>query len=186
LDDPDGPARIQQVMHSEQVSPALRRVLRSPQVLDVVEQLLGPEISLFHSKLLPKAARAGTAIPWHQDYAYWRTETNEPLMVNCQIAIDEAVLENGCIQFVPGSHTRGLVDHETKGGTFGIFITEPDEQRDDAVAVEMAPGDVVFFSCLVAHGSDENRSDRDRCMNTFVYNAPGNDPDTCREVLRGQ
>src|SRR5688572_27082904 len=48
--------RIKQLMHGELVSPALDRLVRAPEVLDVVETLLGPDLSLYHCKLLMKAA----------------------------------------------------------------------------------------------------------------------------------
>lgn len=112
FDVPNMPPRIKQLMQSERVSPTLNKILRSDAILDIIEQLIGPDISLFHSKLLPKGAKAGTAIPWHQDYAYWHLDDNRPLMVNCQLAIDATTRENGCIQFVPGSHKWGLQEHE--------------------------------------------------------------------------
>ncbi len=187
-DDPNKPRRIKQLMHSELVSPTLNRILRCDAMLDIVESLIGPDISLYHSKLLLKAARDGTAVPWHQDYAYWVREDNRPLMMNCQLAIDPATKENGCIQFIPGSHKGGLLEHERKQMTFGVFLPGPAYyyEREDAVAVEMQPGDGVFFSSLVIHGSAPNTSDCDRRMNTFAYNVTGNNLTQCREALRGR
>lgn len=187
-DDPNKPKRIKQLMHSELVSPTLNRVLRCDSMLDIIESLIGPDIALYHSKLLLKAARDGTAVPWHQDYAYWVREDNRPLMMNCQLAIDPATKENGCIQFVPGSHKWGLQEHERKQQTFGVFLPGPAYyyERDDAVDVEMQPGDGVFFGPLVVHGSAPNTSDDDRRMNTFAYNVTGNDLTQCREALRGR
>ncbi len=180
------PARIRQLMHSEVVSAGLNRALRCDDMLDIIEDLIGPNISLYHSKLLMKAARDGTAIPWHQDYAYWKREDNRPLMVNCQLAIDGADDANGCIQFIPGSHTWGLQEHERAQTSFGVFLPGHYRRRDDAVAVAMAPGDGVFFSALTIHGSGPNRSNRDRRMNTFAYNVTGNSEGQCRETLRGR
>jgi ectoine hydroxylase-related dioxygenase (phytanoyl-CoA dioxygenase family) len=186
FDDPSKPRRILQLMHSELVSPALNSVLRCAVMLDIIEDLIGSDISLYHSKLLMKAARDGTAIPWHQDYAYWKREDNRPLMVNCQLAIDGATRENGCIQFVPGSHTWGLQEHERVQRTFGVFLAGHYYEREDAVGVEMEPGDGVFFSSLIIHGSAPNQSNQDRRMNTFAYNVTGNSLTQCREVLRGK
>ena len=53
--------------------------------------------------------------PWHQDYSYWITEDNRPLMLNCMFQIDDATRENGCLQMVPGSHRWGLQEHEREG-----------------------------------------------------------------------
>ena len=107
FDNPNTPPRIKQLMQSELVSLTLNKILRSDTMLDIIEQLIGPDISLFHSKLLPKDAKDGTAIPWHQDYAYWDLDDNRPLMVNCQLAIDATTQENGCIQFVPAAMNGG-------------------------------------------------------------------------------
>jgi phytanoyl-CoA hydroxylase len=185
-DDPAKPKRIKQLMHSEVVSPALNRILRCDAMLDIVAELMDPDISLYHSKLLLKAANDGTAIPWHQDYAYWKRDDNRPLMINCQLAIDEATLENGCIQYVPGSHKWGLQEHERTKQTFGVFLPGHYHEREDAVLVEMAPGDGVFFNALVIHGSAANTSGRDRRMNTFAYNVTGNSVTQCREAMRGK
>lgn len=179
------PKLIKQLMHSEKVSPGLNTVLRSKEVLDIVAALIGPKISLFHSKLLMKAAKDGTVTPWHQDYAYWKRGTNRPVQLNCMLAIDPATLENGCIQFVPGTHKGGLQTHDRKDGvSFGVFLPGYFAPREGAVPVSMAPGDCIFFGSLVIHGSDGNRSNQDRRANTVAYTVTGDDETHCREVLR--
>src|SRR4051794_13948935 len=52
--DPSIQRQIKQLMHAETVSPALDRLVRAPQVLDVVDSILGPDVSLYHCKLLMK------------------------------------------------------------------------------------------------------------------------------------
>jgi len=182
-DDPTKPRRIRQLMHGELVSPALDRFIDSPNVLDILEPLMGPDISLFHSKLLMKAARDGTITPWHQDYAYWTRHNNEPHMVNCMLHIDDADAENGGIQFVPGSHKDGLLDHDTADMSFGVFLPGYFGEREGAVTLEMEAGDAVFFGPLVIHGSAANESDRDRRACTTAYDVTGNG--YCRRVVRG-
>jgi len=178
------PKRIRQLMNSEKVSPGLNESVRSATVLDIVEDLMGQDISLFHSKLLMKAAHDGTITPWHQDYSYWVKKENRPVHLNAMLAIDAATKENGCIQFVPGSHKQGLLPHDRKEQAFGLFLPGYFQPRPDAVLVEMAPGDCVFFGPLVIHGSDSNRSTKDRRANTVAYTVTGNDHG--REVLRGK
>jgi ectoine hydroxylase-related dioxygenase (phytanoyl-CoA dioxygenase family) len=106
----DRPRRIRQLMHSEKVSPAIESLLTSDTMLDVVEQLIGPRIILYHSKLMMKAARDGSFTPWHQDFGYWRYSSKVPSQVNCMLSIDPSTLANGCIRFVPGSHKAGLAE----------------------------------------------------------------------------
>lgn len=176
---------IRQLMHSERISPTLNHILRSDTMLDVVSELMHPHVALYHCKLLPKEARVGAATPWHQDYAYWQTEENRPLMINCQIAIDPMTLENGCLEFIPGSHRWGLQDHERHQETFGMFLPGRYYKRDEGITVPMEPGDGIFFTSLVIHGSAPNTSDKPRWANTFAFNVPGNGVQIPREVLRG-
>src|SRR5438874_3708451 len=178
--------KIKQLMHAELVSPALDRLVRSDAVLDVVEAVIGPDISLYHCKLLMKAARDGTITPWHQDYSYWVTDDNRPLMLNCMLQIDDATVENGCLQVVPASHKKGLMAHEREGKVFGRFLPGYFQPREDAVPLPMRAGSTVFFGPLIIHGSDANRSERDRRAVTIAYNVTGNNPAQCREVLRGR
>src|SRR5215208_6607109 len=110
--DPRIQRRIKQLMHAEKISPTIDAFLRSDRILDVVADLIGPDICLYHCKLLMKAARDGTVTPWHQDYAYWSADDNRPLMLNCMFQIDDATMENGCLQMVPGSHRGRLLEHE--------------------------------------------------------------------------
>ena len=186
FEDSDLPKRIRQLMHSEVVSPTLNTMLRSDGMLEVVTALIGPDVSLYHSKLLMKAANDGTAIPWHQDYAYWKKEGNEPLMVNCMVAIDPMDEVNGCTEFVAGSHHWGLQEHQREQTSFGVFLPGHYQVRDDSTAIELDRGDAIFFNALVIHGSAPNTSDCDRRANTFAYNVTWNGESQCREVLRGK
>ena len=185
-EDEDTREWIRQLMHSELVSPTLNALLRDDTVLDIVEDLIGPDISLYHSKLLPKSRGTGAEVPWHQDYAYWRQDTNQPLMVNCMLAIDPADEHNGCLEFLPGSHKWGLQEHERHQEAFGVFLPGRYYPRPEGQAFPMQPGDALFFTSLVIHGSAPNHSDVDRWANTIAYNVTGNGRDQCREVLRGR
>jgi ectoine hydroxylase-related dioxygenase (phytanoyl-CoA dioxygenase family) len=165
------------------VSPGLDRLIDSPNVLDILRPLMGQDISLFHCKLLMKAARDGTVTPWHQDYAYWVRQNNEPQMVNCMLHIDDANAENGAIQFVPGSHRDGLVEHDRADTSFGVFLPGYFDAREEAVTLDMKAGDAVFFGSLVVHGSAANTSDCDRRACTIAYDVTGNG--YCRRVVSG-
>jgi ectoine hydroxylase-related dioxygenase (phytanoyl-CoA dioxygenase family) len=176
--------RIKQLMHAEVVSPTINRFLRSDPVLEIVEALIGPEISLYHCKLLMKAAREGTVTPWHQDYAYWVAEDNRPLMLNCMFQIDDATLENGCLQVVPGSHRWALQEHEREARPFGRFLPGHFQPREDAVPIPLQAGSAIFFGPMIIHGSDANRSDQERRACTIAYNVTGNGAGRCRELLR--
>jgi ectoine hydroxylase-related dioxygenase (phytanoyl-CoA dioxygenase family) len=183
--DPRIQRRIKQLMHAEKISPTIDAFLRSDRILDVVADLIGPDICLYHCKLLMKAARDGTVTPWHQDYAYWVAPDNRPLMLNCMFQIDDSTPENGCLQMVPGSHRGRLLEHEREGKVFSRFLPGYFEPRADAVPLPLRAGSAVLFGPMIIHGSDANRSDQERRACTVAYNVPGNGEGRCRETLRG-
>jgi ectoine hydroxylase-related dioxygenase (phytanoyl-CoA dioxygenase family) len=186
---PEGrPKRIKQLMHSEVVCPSINEFVRCDAVLDIVESVIGRDITLFHSKLLMKAAHDGTVTPWHQDYSYWKTPSNFPAYINCMVAIDPFTKENGCTQYIAGSHKGGLIEHERHSGiSFGVYLPGYFQPRPEAIYAEMAPGDAIFFGSLIIHGSGGNNSPNSRRANTMAFAVTGNDnPKWCRGVLRGK
>jgi len=168
------PRRIRQLMHSEKVSPIIDAMSRSDEILDILQALMGPEIYLFHSKLMMKAAHDGSFTPWHQDWGYWQHESLEPSQVNCMLFIDRADTENGSIRFVDGSHLGGAAAHRDFASDSFRLGLDGGLDAYDATLLEMDPGDAVFFGPLVIHGSGPNPSPRDRRANTFAYDKPNN------------
>ena len=85
---------------------------RSARMVDTVEALLGGPVYHYQSKLTAKEARTGGAWEWHQDYGYWYYNgCLFPHLTSCMIALDRTDRENGCLQFIKGSHAMGRADH---------------------------------------------------------------------------
>ena len=134
-----------------------RDVMGSDKILDVVSDLIGPEVYYHSSKLMCKPAKGGRRKPWHQDYAYWSDmNTNQ---VTVWTAIDAATRENGCMQIIPGSHKRGLIEHHHGEDWMIDEVNISDENIEFA---EMNPGDTLIFNVLALHASDPNHSSKPR------------------------
>jgi ectoine hydroxylase-related dioxygenase (phytanoyl-CoA dioxygenase family) len=171
---PDDPPRIRQLMNSEMVCPTIDAISRDAELLSIMRQLIGPNVMLYHSKLMLKAARNGSYTPWHQDWGYWHVSSREPTQINCMLAIDPMDQDNGCIRYSPGSHRAGLIPHsDFKTDSFNIGIPGNLEAFEN-VPVELDPGDAVFFGPLVLHCSAPNQSGRDRRANTFAFDRTRN------------
>ena len=167
--------KIRQLLNSELVCPELERMLSpdSP-LIGIMGQLLGPEMMLFHSKLMMKSAQDGSITPWHQDWGYWQYHHINPSQYNAMLAIDAADEANGCIRFVPGSHKAGPIDHKDFGTReFNKGLEGSITDRENR-AIRMEPGDIVIFGALIIHGSAPNTSDRHRRANTFAFDKVGN------------
>ena len=152
---------------------------RCERIVNGVEQLLDDEAYHYHSKMILKDARTGGAWAWHQDYGYWYDNgVLFPNMCSVTIAVDEATIENGCLQVLKGSHKMGRVNHALTGEQTGADLERVEEARKrlELVHCEMKAGDALFFHCNTLHCSAANRSDKPRWSLICCYNARSNNP----------
>jgi ectoine hydroxylase-related dioxygenase (phytanoyl-CoA dioxygenase family) len=144
---------------------------RNPDILDMVEQVLGPNIALWNSSFFAKPARDGYETPWHQDGEYWPLRP----MATCTvwIAVDAASSENGCLQVIRGSHkARRLRSHHTNADPELTLHQEIDDDEIDlseAVGLELEAGQISLHDVYLTHGSLANRSERPRRGMTLRY-----------------
>lgn len=170
-----GEPRIQQLLFADKVSPFLHRLIRSEKLMSMMRELVGPELKLFESKFVLKSAHVGGEVPWHQDFAYWKSFSRSPVQVNAMIYIDDADATNGALEVIPGSHLTGVRDHGRHGGgrTFTL-ATAPSRRGDEhVVLIPGKAGTAILFGPLILHHSAPNRSDRQRRSVTIVYTIPG-------------
>ena len=135
-----------------------------PEILDMVEQLIGPNFALWNSSLFAKPAKNGLETPWHQDGEFWPIRP----LATCTvwIAVDEANKENGCLRVIKGSHkNRKLRKHNTvKNKKFTLHqVLDPSEYNEnDAVDLELKRGQISLHDVYLLHGSKENLSSKSR------------------------
>jgi phytanoyl-CoA hydroxylase len=155
--------------------PAFAELAEFDRLLDLVEDLIGPTIYYHSSKLMFKPAKHGGIKPWHQDYAYWAS--TKPEQVTCWLALDNATLENGCMQLIPGSHKWGLVKH----GQAELQIDLKNVPQEKVLVAPMKAGSLLCFHVLTLHYSGPNRSDKSRRAFIVDY-----DPNKRMDVKKGE
>lgn len=144
--------------------PEFDTLSRDPRFTGIASQLLQcSEVQLFEDKLNYKPARLGSAFPLHQDNAYW-TEFSDRL-VTVILYIDDAIEENGCVHFVPGSHKQGLLP--TMGGNEPYIA--PTGNPAQTTGAPGQAGSLVVFSGYTIHHSVPNRSPNPRTSILFTY-----------------
>ena len=135
---------------------SLIEVLKAP-----VAQLLGEDSVLFKEKINFKMA-GGDGFKPHQDaQAGW--ERYASYFINVMVCIDEATIENGCLQLAPGHHQSGLAKEWEP-------LTEDDMASMNFVSLPTRPGDICFFDSYAPHQSDPNTSDKIRRLYFATYN----------------
>ena len=144
---------------------------RDSEVLNMVENLIGPDLILWSSGVFCKPAKVGRTVPWHQDGQYWPIKP----LATCSvwIAIDDALCENGCMRYIPGSHrARCLRRHEPTedddlvlNQQVAVDEFDPHSARDNVLyAGQMSMHDVYLI-----HGSNTNVSERRRAGYVMRY-----------------
>ena len=141
-----------------------------PDLLDVAEQIVGPDIIFWGSQVFSKPPGDGMAIPWHQDGQYWPMR---PLAtVTVWIALDPATEENGCLRVVPRTHRSGLMQHVSTDEA-GLALNQglDEDEFDDSGAVDilLEPGQISLHDSMLVHGSNANRSSKRRCGYAIRY-----------------
>lgn len=159
---------------SHLVFPWINRIMRLPKLLQLVEPLLGPDLMVWTSHLYPKEPGDGRFISWHQDSAHWGLDSEQ--IVTLWLALTPVTEENGCMRMLPGTHRKGIVDHEdtwdpdnilTRGQTITSGIDE-----DLAVSVELAAGQCSLHHVNMFHASHPNTSDARRVGLALRYITP--------------
>lgn len=146
-----------------------------PAVLDVIEDVLGPDILVHSASIFSKPPRSRSYVSWHQDGAYWGL--SEPGVTSAWIALSDSTPENGCLRVVPGSHTRRVLPFtETPGAADNLLASglEVAVEVDEAAArdVVLRPGEMSLHHVDIVHGSNPNRSAIQRVGFAVRYVAP--------------
>ena len=141
----------------------LDELAHHPVVLDAVEDLLGPDFSLWGSVLFIKEPGSSHFVSWHQDATYMGITPHD--FVTPWLALGESNLETGCMSMIPGSHRDPVRAHadtfdENNILTRGQAIAEVDEAR--RVDLILRPGQMSLHHARVIHGSQPNRGTRRR------------------------
>lgn len=144
---------------------------RCPAILDLVEDLVGPNIIAWGTHFFCKMPGDPKAVHWHQDASYWPLTPARTVTV--WLAIDDADVENACMHFLSGTHRRGHLEYRTPD-TPGVLWQEITnvEQYGPPVADELRAGEISLHADMLAHGSSPNTSARRRCGLTIRYCGP--------------
>lgn len=166
--------------HSKE-TPKLRRIkspheqhavydaaLRKPELLDIIESLIGPNIRMHHTKLNMKAPGGGQQVEWHTDWGFYPATNDDILEVG--VAFDDMEIENGCLMVIPGSHLGPAYDHH-EDGVFVGAVSESDFSMEDAVPITLKAGGISLHHVRALHGSAPNVSTRPRRLLLMGYSA---------------
>eukprot|EP00118_Oscarella_pearsei_P025637 m.308505 g.308505 ORF g.308505 m.308505 type:complete len:393 (+) comp44135_c0_seq1:74-1252(+) len=152
---------------------AFRTLWADERLLNVVEQIIGPNIAGHPVwNLRPKTPHNEQAtVPWHQDTAYLEKTCWNTMQVTAWIPLLDTNTQNGCMQVIRGGHRLGKTATHTccSGGSWyvDLDVKEMEKTLDidyerDIVTCEIPLGGVLWLNNVIPHRSLENYSDQVR------------------------
>jgi len=161
---------------------SLRRMIRycqpvwdianHPVILDYVQDIIGPNIVAWGTQYFCKLPGDGKVVSWHQDASYWPLTPAHT--VTLWLAVDDADLENGCMQVIPGTHRLGHLDFDLSGADDNSVLPQKIRNAESygaPVPFELKAGEISLHADMLVHGSEPNNSNRRRCGLTIRYAA---------------
>jgi hypothetical protein len=144
--------------------PWVDEIVRAPEVLDAVEDLIGPDLLVFHLSVWPKDANSGTYVSWHQDATYFALEP--ACQVTAWVALTDASVAAGCMEVIPGSHKAGQLRHDqSQDGDNLLSRGQTLARRVDGSRTAFMPvkaGQFSLHHMHLVHNSRPNRSNHRR------------------------
>ena len=159
--------------------PAVFDMITAPRLLDMVEDLIGPEITsnpIQHVRIKPperdlhkdelRAHVGGT--DWHQDRAVALEEADDTKMITVWLAVTDATVENGCLQVIPSK--PDLLPHCPQRQT---AIADGFIDKSLSVPLPVKSGGAVIFDPMTPHASLPNMSNGIRWSFDLRFNRTG-------------
>jgi ectoine hydroxylase-related dioxygenase (phytanoyl-CoA dioxygenase family) len=166
---PDGTRGIRNLWRMADHSPFFHRFATSQRLMALAEAMFnGKTPTMVQVETFSKPARVGSAVPHHQDNAYFCL--TPPDCYTLWIALDASTVENGCVWFARGSH-RAAISHGASGVTGNSMMAIDGLVGLDEVPAILAPGDATAHHCMTIHRSEPNRSEHPRRGLVIVYKA---------------
>jgi non-haem Fe2+, alpha-ketoglutarate-dependent halogenase len=141
-------------------------------ILDIIEDLIGPDFVMWGSHFFCKMPGDGKAVSWHQDGTYWPFTPTKTVTV--WLAFDDSDAGNGGMRVVPRSHLHGDIpwrpSRPEEGNALFRSVDAVEQFGDAPQQINLASGQISLHSDLLLHGSKPNTSvDRRRCGLTLRY-----------------
>ena len=130
-----------------------------PSTLDIVEQMIGPNILLYNVTYIIKEPNTPSHVSWHQDLTFWGLSHDD--QVSMWLALSPATQTSGCMRMIPGSQTDGVYKHEATDDKDNVLLQGQTIQGVDeskAVMCPLAPGEASFHHGWTLHASMPNNS----------------------------
>lgn len=140
-------------------SPIFDQIVHNSKILDVVENIVGPNILAAGTVLFLKEPENKGFISWHQDGIYqgWKPYNS----ITAWLAITDVNEENGCMRMWTGSHKDNFKNHKDTFDEDNLLTrgqTIENVPVKDTIPIILKPGQLSIHHPMTVHGSGPNLS----------------------------
>jgi non-heme Fe2+,alpha-ketoglutarate-dependent halogenase len=166
--------RLKRIDHCQLFFPWAYELATHPAVLDVVEDLLGPDLFIHSTRVFSKLPHDPSYVSWHQDGTY--SALNSKPAPSIWIALSDSTAANGCVRVIPGSHRQSKLPHVETHAADNLLnhgeeiACEVDESQ--ALDLVLKAGEMSIHHVNLIHGSNPNRSDSRRIGFAISFMTP--------------
>ena len=141
-------------------------------IVDVAEDLLGPDVVFHHSKLNFKWSGGGEEVKWHQDIPFYPHTNYSVLAIG--LYMNDVDDEMGPMGAIPGSHRGPIYTHYNERGEWAGALRDSDAAGlpvETAGWMKGGAGTITVHHCRTVHASMPNDSARMRPLLINAYSA---------------
>ena len=148
---------------------ALVDALAHPQILDVIEALIGLRLRYHLCTLLVSSEQKPYHINWHRDAASDGEVPLETLLgrLRSHVQLNGALYDDETLYIVPGSHRRELTDAERT-----VIRQTPKAAMPDQLVVKLKAGDIVFYNSSLLHKGFNPTGEKRQTLHYAVLTTP--------------
>ncbi len=150
-----GKEKITQIMRPSLIAPELQKLAVYERLLKTSRVLEGEDMDMDFDMMINKLPQSNTPTPWHQDAAYW-LELSDRRSISFWIAIDPVDKENGCMMYIPKSHTMDLLPHARTNEKGALECKIPSDSKIDYGI--LPAGSAIGHHGFTLHGALGNTS----------------------------
>lgn len=152
----------------------VNEIVNNKNILDVIEDVLGPNILCWSSNFFIKEANDNAFVSWHQDSGYWGLEPDD--VVTAWLALSDANIKTGPMEVIPKSHKWNNLNHTetfnknnllSRGQELDIKLS-----NHDSVAMPLNAGEISLHHVKLAHSSKINTTKDRRIGIAIRYTTP--------------
>ena len=145
---------------------------------DVAEDILGPNVRFYQSKLNFKNPKGGTEVKWHQDKPYF-PHTNDSV-ITIGVYLEDCDDSQGPLEIIKKSHQDEVYNHYENGRWIGN-ISNKDLNKINIEKIKIlkgSAGSITIHNYRTVHGSKPNNSELPRPLMLYVLSSGDSVPYT--------